>query len=67
MMLPLLHHGMLITGLPYSRPDLLDRGGTALRSLARPAADNKLPLTSRKTFAMPRPAPGDRHALRMSA
>src|SRR5690606_5503100 len=28
MMLPLLHHGMLITGIPYSEPALLDtRGG----------------------------------------
>lgn len=30
MMLPLLHHGMLITGLPYSEPDLMQTqtGGT---------------------------------------
>ncbi len=30
MMLPLLHHGMLITGVPYSEPDLLNTstGGT---------------------------------------
>ena len=30
MMLPLLHHGMLIVGLPYTEPDLLNttRGGT---------------------------------------
>ena len=30
MMLPLLHHGMLIVGLPYSEPDLLNTttGGT---------------------------------------
>lgn len=30
MMLPLLHHGMLITGLPYSEPDLMStrEGGT---------------------------------------
>lgn len=30
MMLPLLHHGMLLTGLPYTEPDLTstDKGGT---------------------------------------
>jgi len=27
MMLPLLHHGMLILGLPYSEPELLETGG----------------------------------------
>lgn len=27
MMLPLLHHGMLIMGLPYSEPELMETGG----------------------------------------
>lgn len=27
MMLPLLHHGMLVVGLPYSEPELMETGG----------------------------------------
>jgi NAD(P)H dehydrogenase (quinone) len=27
MMLPLLHHGMLIVGIPYNEPDLIDTAG----------------------------------------
>jgi NAD(P)H dehydrogenase (quinone) len=27
MMLPLMHHGMLVTGLPYSEPELIETKG----------------------------------------
>lgn len=47
MMLPLLHHGMLITGIPYSERDLLttDSGGTPYGATHVAGADNKNPLT----------------------
>ncbi len=47
MMLPLLHHGMLITGLPYSETDLLHTtgGGTPYGASHHAGADNKLPLS----------------------
>jgi len=47
MMLPLMHHGMLLVGLPYTEPDLLSTrsGGTpyGVSHLAGPNAD--LPVT----------------------
>ncbi|HOP15641.1 MAG: NAD(P)H:quinone oxidoreductase [Chromatiaceae bacterium] len=48
MMLPLLHHGMLITGLPYSEPDLLKTtaGGTPYGPSHVAGADSKLPLST---------------------
>lgn len=47
MMLPLLHHGMLITGLPYSETDLLHTksGGTPYGASHYGGADNSLPLS----------------------
>lgn len=47
MMLPLLHHGMLITGLPYSETDLLhtNSGGTPYGASHYDGAENNLPLS----------------------
>lgn len=47
MMLPLLHHGMLITGLPYSETDLLhtEGGGTPYGASHHAGPDNNLPLS----------------------
>jgi NAD(P)H dehydrogenase (quinone) len=47
MMLPLLHHGMLITGLPYTDADLLNTtsGGTPYGASHWAGADNDLPLS----------------------
>lgn len=46
MMLPLLHHGMLICGLPYSEPALLNTqaGGTPYGPSHVAGADSKRPL-----------------------
>lgn len=46
MMLPLLHHGMLITGLPYSETDLLHTtgGGTPYGASHHAGADSNLGL-----------------------
>ena len=48
MMLPLLHHGMIIIGLPYSAPELLTTtsGGTPYGASHVAGSDSKLPLTS---------------------
>ncbi|MCW8943326.1 MAG: NAD(P)H:quinone oxidoreductase [Sedimenticola sp.] len=47
MMLPLLHHGMLITGLPYSETELLHTttGGTPYGPSHLAGVDSKLPLS----------------------
>jgi NAD(P)H dehydrogenase (quinone) len=47
MMMPLLHHGMLITGLPYSETDLLhtQSGGTPYGASHHAGSDNKNPVT----------------------
>lgn len=47
MMLPLLHHGMLITGLPYSETDLTTTtsGGTPYGPSHVAGSDSNLPLT----------------------
>ena len=47
MMLPLLHHGMLITGLPYSETDLLHTrsGGTPYGASHHSGADNRHPIS----------------------
>ncbi len=47
MMLPLLHHGMLILGLPYSDADLVNTrsGGTPYGPSHLAGADSRLPLT----------------------
>ena len=48
MMLPLLHHGMLILGLPYSETGLLttQTGGTPYGPSHLAGSDSKLPLSS---------------------
>lgn len=47
MMLPLLHHGMLLTGIPYSETDLLHTrgGGTPYGASHYAGPDNNLPLS----------------------
>ncbi len=47
MMLPLLHHGMIISGLPYSEPELLTTttGGTPYGASHLAGSDSKLPLS----------------------
>ena len=47
MMLPLLHHGMVVLGLPYSEPDLMSTqsGGTPYGASHIAGADSKLPVT----------------------
>jgi len=47
MMLPLLHHGMLILGIPYSETDLLhtDAGGTPYGASHLAGPDSRNPLT----------------------
>lgn len=47
MMLPLLHHGMLISGIPYSETDLLSTqsGGTPYGASHLAGSDGKSPLT----------------------
>ncbi|VAX03063.1 Flavoprotein WrbA [hydrothermal vent metagenome] len=47
MMLPLLHHGMLISGLPYSETDLMHTttGGTPYGASHLAGVDNKNPLS----------------------
>lgn len=47
MMLPLLHHGMLVLGLPYSEPDLTRTrsGGTPYGPSHLAGPDSDLPLT----------------------
>jgi NAD(P)H dehydrogenase (quinone) len=47
MMLPLLHHGMLLLGLPYSETDLIHTtaGGTPYGPSHVAGVDNDLPLT----------------------
>ena len=48
MMLPLLHHGMLLLGLPYSEADLLNTrtGGTPYGASHLAGVDNNLPLSA---------------------
>lgn len=47
MMLPLLHHGMIVAGLPYSEDALFETksGGTPYGASHTAGQDNKLPLT----------------------
>ena len=48
MMLPLMHHGMLITGLPYSEPELAQtqEGGTPYGPSHVAGLDSKQPLSA---------------------
>jgi len=55
MMLPLLHHGMLVMGLPYSETDLLRTatGGTPYGPSHLAGSENNLPLsTEEKTLCL---------------
>jgi len=47
MMLPLLHHGMVLVGLPYSNPELNQTaaGGTPYGASHHAGPDGKLPIT----------------------
>jgi len=47
MMMPLLHHGMVVLGLPYSEPDLMSTqsGGTPYGASHVAGSDSKLPVT----------------------
>jgi NAD(P)H dehydrogenase (quinone) len=47
MMLPLLHHGMLLVGIPYTEPDLIatQSGGTPYGASHTAGAQSDLPLT----------------------
>jgi NAD(P)H dehydrogenase (quinone) len=47
MLLPLMHHGMLVLGLPYSAPELMNTGsgGTPYGASHHAGADSKRPLT----------------------
>jgi NAD(P)H dehydrogenase (quinone) len=51
MMLPLLHHGMLITGIPYSESDLTHTttGGTPYGASHWAGPDSNLPLSDAET------------------
>jgi NAD(P)H dehydrogenase (quinone) len=51
MMLPLLHHGMLVLGLPYSETDLLrtTSGGTPYGPSHLAGPESKLPLTDEES------------------
>lgn len=51
MMLPLLHHGMLLLGLPYSETDLLHTrsGGTPYGPSHLAGSDSKLPLSNEES------------------
>lgn len=51
MLLPLLHHGMLITGLPYSESALVETsgGGTPYGASHHAGADGKRPLDAHET------------------
>lgn len=50
MMLPLLHHGMLITGIPYSEPDLMETqgGGTPYGASHHSKPDHSRPLDAQE-------------------
>ena len=51
MLLPLLHHGMLVMGLPYSESALLETtgGGTPYGASHHAGADGKRPLDRHET------------------
>ncbi|NND90273.1 MAG: NAD(P)H:quinone oxidoreductase [Granulosicoccus sp.] len=51
MMVPLLHHGMLICGLPYTHPQLMQtrRGGTPYGASHVSGEDGKAPLVDSET------------------
>ncbi len=51
MMMPLLHHGMVICGIPYSEPQLMttQSGGTPYGASHTAGNDSNLPLTDEET------------------
>lgn len=51
MMLPLLHHGMVIAGIPYSHPELTKTtsGGTPYGASHVSGADGKLPMSEEES------------------
>lgn len=51
MMLPLLHHGMLIVGIPYTEPDLLNtaRGGTPYGASHLAGVSSDQPVTEHES------------------
>lgn len=51
MMVPLLHHGMVITGIPYKNPELMDTesGGTPYGASHWAGADNKKSLDANES------------------
>lgn len=51
MMLPLLHHGMLMVGLPYSEPELAktSTGGTPYGASHVASVDNNLPISDEES------------------
>ncbi|QBQ54870.1 NAD(P)H:quinone oxidoreductase [Nitrosococcus wardiae] len=52
MMIPLLHHGMLLLGLPYTEPALMNTkdGGTPYGASHVAGADNELPLSENEAI-----------------
>ena len=50
MMLPLLHHGMVICGLPYSEPELIttDAGGTPYGPSHLSGSESNLPISEKE-------------------
>ena len=48
MMIPLLHHGMMIVGLPYSEPDLMSTstGGSPYGVTHLAHADGRAPISA---------------------
>lgn len=50
MMLPLLHHGMVICGLPYSEPELIttDAGGTPYGPSHLSGSESNLPISDKE-------------------
>ena len=50
MILPLLHHGMMICGLPYSEPELIttDAGGTPYGPSHVSGSESNLPITEKE-------------------
>ncbi|ADE15721.1 flavoprotein WrbA [Nitrosococcus halophilus Nc 4] len=52
MMIPLLHHGMVLLGLPYTEPALMNtkEGGTPYGASHVAGADNELPLSENEAI-----------------
>ena len=59
MMIPLLHHGMLVVGLPYTQPELMRTrsGGTPYGASHLAGLDQDRELTRERARAVPEPRP----------